>query len=461
MNRVLFQLRVGKESLASRQAQIAITVPNSVKKFQAPIWYGNAPLFLKYVSDIKAVDSEGTTLSTRIENNVVEVKPSKAPVYTLNYTYNVPQKISGAVDLSIPVLNAQYGRFDNNLTFLAPEGLSDMPAKLTVSAPKNWKIATGWGMQNENLVPKVSQLISGMIAMGKYNFSSAQVGETNVDFGIIGDFPHDIVKKQFIRVLESQQNAVGPLASRYILVVLQPAVTDSCKGTSLTNALVVNIPPKTKLEPFNFQAIGTISHELFHQWNAHYITPALEEGAYLFTEGFTNYFAVAALVQAKLVPEKAFGRFLWKYRSMLESNPRYPGADYAAIQAGLSKDEKLLDLAYTKGPFVAVLLDLALREDTGGKESLPTWFQALGKQFGGTKGYLVQDLRESVVKLTGKAEGKAAKVFDHAFLGGEKLDLDTLFSDLGIKCSKTGECSLSKLSPEKKILRSKSFSARN
>ena len=85
-------------------------------------------------------------------------------------------------------------------------------------------------------------------------------------------------KEEFKKILVSQQEIAGLHPGKHILVVTLPTVIDSAKGTSLTNALAVNVPLKIVLEPFNFQVMGTVSHELFHQWNIHYITPALEVG---------------------------------------------------------------------------------------------------------------------------------------------------------------------------------------
>jgi predicted metalloprotease with PDZ domain len=300
-----------------------------------------------------------------------------------------------------------------------------------------------------------------MIVMGHYEYSRATVGNSKVVFAIVGDYSHQIIKEEFCKVLQSQQEIAGDLPSHRLLVSFLPTSMDSCKGTSLSNALNVNIPLKEKLSPFNFAVIGTTSHELFHQWNVRYVRPKSEEGIYLLTEGFTNYFAIAALARAGLISEERFGRFLCRYRKFLSENPKYPGSDYATIQGGLTKDEHLFDLCYTKGPFVAVLLDLALREDTSNKESVASWFRVLCEKFGGTGGYEIADLRELVITVSGKQNGQAVKTFDSAFLGGQALDLDELFNKLGITCDSEGNCRLIEISKDAANTRSQVFKAEN
>ena len=459
---VAFRLSINSELLAKKQAEIDITVPSSMRKFEAPKWYGGAPMFLKFVSNIAAIDNSGTLLQTKIVDNAVEVQgDSKAASYTLHYTYNIPQSLSGEVDFALPVLNENYARFDNNLTFLEPQNAESYPATLSISAPPSWRFKTGWGATKEIRVPRLSELISGMIVMGHYDYSSARVGKTNVEFAIFGDYSHKLIRKEFCKVLKSQQEIAGDLPSRHLLVSFIPTSMEACKGTSLTNALNVNIPLKEKLSPFNFAVVGTASHELFHQWNLRYAGPKSKEGIYLLTEGFTNYFSVAALVKAGLINEERFGRFLCRYRELLTENPRYPGADYATIQAGLEKDPNLFDLCYTKGPFVAMLLDLAIREDSGNNESLGSWFRTLCKKYGGSSGYELKDLRDLLGTVSGKPNGQAVKTFDTAFLGGQALNLDQLFAQLGVSCEGKGKSHLVEISPEAATTRSKLFSAQD
>ncbi len=230
----------------------------------------------------------------------------------------------------------------------------------------------------------------------------------------------------------------------------------------MPGAFFVNIPAGTKLTPFHFQVMGTVSHELFHEWNLRYIFPATKDGNYLFSVGFTNYFGVAALTRAGLMKEASFGRFLWRYKKFVEENPAYP-ADHAEIQSGFSPstpNAQLIDLAYTKGMFVAVLIDLALREESGGKQSLASWFSLLVERYGDKKGYSVGDLRATLGEISGHAEGRTVQVFDEAFVGGKKLDLASLIERFGIRCNKNDECILQNLDPAGAILRTKVFSGR-
>jgi predicted metalloprotease with PDZ domain len=457
----VFRLSVTHESLAHRRAHIEINVPAEVTSFEAPLTYAGAPMFLRYVTDLHAIDESGSVLALETHGHVVRVATAGAQRYTLHYVYNVPQSRSGEVDQSLPTLGATHGRFDNNLTFLEPKAIAQAPAELVVSAPVELEVLTSWGEERRARVAHVKELISGMIVLGDYRVSAQMLGPTRVVLAMRGDYDERLLRTQLLRVFASQIDIAGPLPASQVLVVVQDTVDECCRGTALTNALVVNMPSATPLEPFNFRAVGTISHELFHLWNFAHVQPASDEGAYLLTEGFTNYFAIAALVHAQLLPPEGFARFLWRYRTLLEANREYPGADYAAIQRGFATNhEQLRDLAYTKGPFVAALLDLALRDDTDGRESVVSWFRALAERHGGKTGYTLEDLRALTIELSGTPSSRAVAVFDHAFMGSGPLDLDGLVSRLGIACDPEGICRLAPLAANPSQQREKLFSAR-
>ncbi|MGZ6434969.1 MAG: hypothetical protein ACXWRE_16655, partial [Pseudobdellovibrionaceae bacterium] len=166
-----------------------------------------------------------------------------------------------------------------------------------------------------------------------------------------------------------------------------------------------------------------------------------------------------ALVRAKLVPPESFAWFLWHYRDLLEKNPKYRNANFESIQSGFKTgDSDLKDLAYTRGPFVAVLLDLAIRKDTHGRESLVSWFQELNEKFGGKNGYNMDDLKKLVIKISGKSNGEAVRVFEDSFLGSRSIDTFSLFKKLGISCDeKSKKCVLGKV--DDPVTRQKLFSA--
>lgn len=88
--------------------------------------------------------------------------------------------------------------------------------------------------------------------------------------------------------------------------------------------------------------------------------------------------------------------------------------------------------------------DLALRKDTSDRQSVTTCFRKLVEKFGNKKGYTVLDLRDLVVDVSGRANGKSVIAFDDYFIGAKPIPTRALMRKLGIKCvKKTKRCILS------------------
>lgn len=310
--------------MAGHLATVEIDAPGNATRWEAPLNYAGAPMFLQFVSDLTATDGRGRSLDVAVAQNQVVVNGG-APTeksYTLRYVYRVPQSKSGDVHLSLPTLDAAHGQFDANLTFLSAADLADARAELEVSVPPNMPLRHSWGGAPRVLVDRARHLVSGLIVFGDFRYSTERFGPTEVTFALRGGYDEGQFRSQFGAIFNAQQEIAGPLPSSRLLVVAQDTTAAECKGTALVDAILVNMRVDTSLTPFNFQAMGTVSHELFHEWNLRYVTPQSEDGAYLLSEGFTNYFAVAALVRAGLIQPERFARFLWRYRQLLEQNSK-------------------------------------------------------------------------------------------------------------------------------------------
>ncbi len=451
----VFRLSVDVSSAALGRGAIEIIVPSTVQVFEAPR-YGNTENFLDYTAGVGARDERGRRLNTTRHGRQIRVRNSRHGSYSMAYTYNVPQRWPGEVDHNLPTLDDRHGIFDGNATFLVPTGLAALPARLQIRAPPNWLVITSWGVGKSFSVPSTAELVAGLIAMGDFRLDERQVGQTPVRFAIRGPLDDPQLIARTAKIIDAQQQIVGPLPAPRLLIAIQTG-SPRPVGTSLGGAVRLALPDRA--DPQDFFVQGTIAHELFHQYNGIGLRPRDDDDAKLFTEGFTNYFAVASLFRAQLISEQLFTTFVGRYRQKLEANRRYPGADYQTIQTGYVTDEVLRNLAYTKGPLVALLLDLALRQDTNGDRTLVDWFRQLFSRYR-TIGYEVDDLLAHTISVSGQQQGAAVRVFETAFVGGAALDLDGLFSQLGISCDEQFKCLVSSEDERTTALRRAVFAAR-
>lgn len=203
------------------------------------------------------------------------------------------------------------------------------------------------------------------------------------------------------------------------------------------------------------QALNTISHEYFHNWNVERIRPAGLE-PFDFTrenvtcclwlaEGFTQYYGPLLLHRAGLsnaVPTNAAIAVINGGARMVHSAVDMSlGAPFA--DAGVANDT--VDRArtfisyYTYGAAIALGLDLSLRDMSNGKLSLDDYMRLLWKEHGKAappapglvrRPYTLRDLRADLATLTGDRKF-ADDFFDKYVEGREVVDYARLLKLAG------------------------------
>jgi predicted metalloprotease with PDZ domain len=203
------------------------------------------------------------------------------------------------------------------------------------------------------------------------------------------------------------------------------------------------------------QALGTISHEYFHNWNVERIRPAGLE-PFDFTrenitcclwlaEGFTQYYGSLLLKRAGLSNQVPTGAAVQvmngagrQVRSAVQMSEHAPFAD-----AGVSNDTtdraRTFISYYTYGAAIALGLDLSLREMSNGKITLDDYMKLLWKEFGKPGGsapglvakpYTLKDLRAQLALLTSNKKF-ADDFFDKYVEGREVVDYARLLKLAG------------------------------
>jgi len=197
------------------------------------------------------------------------------------------------------------------------------------------------------------------------------------------------------------------------------------------------------------QALGTISHEFFHNWNIERIRPVGLE-PFDFTrenvtcclwvgEGFTQYYGGLLITRAGLSGQRtapvgsamqvlnAAGRAV---RSPVQMSEYAPFADGAGSFVDPTDSNRTFLSYYTYGAGIALALDLSLREMSGNKLSLDDYMRLLwiehGKPGGAAPGLVakpfgLKDLRDHLAELTGNRKF-ADEFFDKYVEGREAPD---------------------------------------
>ena len=191
------------------------------------------------------------------------------------------------------------------------------------------------------------------------------------------------------------------------------------------------------------------AHEFFHAWNVKRIRPQCLEpvdyaheqpcDALWFSEGVTSTVSELALLRTGLMSEEHYLEGIAREIQSLQSRPahRLMSAEASSIGTWLDKypayrlPQRSIDY-YNKGFLLGVLLDLQLREASGGKKSLRDLFLYLdanfardGKFFGNSEG-----LRWAAEAVT----GTDFRSFWQRYVSGtDEMPYDDFFRTVGLR----------------------------
>jgi predicted metalloprotease with PDZ domain len=194
---------------------------------------------------------------------------------------------------SLPRQSTYFAHRVNN-RWPVPEGPSDTPVRCEIrweGFPADWQIVSSWSIdrREESVQTTLRGLRKAVFAGGDFRIAKSKSGLTLVTRGK-WPFSDESVLNLVDRVAEFHTSVWRDDGAPGHKVFLLPT-SQSWNGEGRTKALMMEGNPDT-YDPVNFSRL--LSHELFHEWNPRRLNTEDEE-LYWFTEGFTDYYTVAAL----------------------------------------------------------------------------------------------------------------------------------------------------------------------
>jgi predicted metalloprotease with PDZ domain len=194
--------------------------------------------------------------------------------------------------------------------------------------------------------------------------------------------------------------------------------------------------------------MGTAAHEYFHLWNVKRIRPAEmwpydysrenETPLLWVSEGFTSYYSGVAQHRAGLMTTEDF---LQQTAEIAARNENNEARDYispanASVSTWIGYDTPVAFAIsyYTQGQNLAALLDLSIRNDTDGKESLDDVMRSLFSEFYQRgRGFTTDDMIGIINRLTRK---DYHDFYRRYVFGTEVPDYDRIFGYAGYQLQK-------------------------
>ena len=267
------------------------------------------------------------------------------------------------------------------------------------------------------------QMVDSPVEIGA--FAQAFVPEGGVNYrivvdAVVGDYDMNRLIEMVRTIVRTETAWMDDRPFSDYLFIFHFTHSPSGGGMEHANAAVIEMSADgAKYDPVTLAALT--AHEFFHLWNVKRIRPqSLEPIDYAhaqyttalwFSEGVTNTVADYMLLRANLMDETRWLRYLEHEIGVFERRPAHltQSAEDASTDTWLEKypDYQLPQRSvsyYNKGELIGVLLDLAVRDATGGQKSLRDVFRWMNRNFAQKHKFFpdTAGVRQAVEAVTGK-----------------------------------------------------------
>jgi len=364
------QVRIGFQSIEDEP--IILSAPN--------VWAG-------IESDMRFSDIYATTFSGEklfLEKTGRRKWTVQSPrEHWVNVYYSIPpnqNEVSGSTHFR-PILNNKFFHGIGQLFLLLPEDeLTDL-VKVNVKwsgfAKHGWQTLQAVAHSEPEILSK-SALLSSLFMAGDLHvnksrtpYGDVRIAMQRTDWNFSTDAFTDLTKQIIENEREYFSINKNSDGSPFLvsLVEIAPGFDGvSINGTSLHNSFALFVSPKTKLYESDFGNPTTtvaflLAHEMMHQWIGHELKTSEEPEAlgYWFTEGFTDYFTLQLLYQAKIINLDGyvdlFNHMLEEY--WLSSKRNISNAE---IARNFWSNNDTNRMPYLRGFLIAVKVDQEMRK---------------------------------------------------------------------------------------------------
>nr|WP_199065377.1 PDZ domain-containing protein [Chromobacterium sp. ASV5] len=450
---------------------VMLTVARPAKKgqiFSLPTWIPGSYMIREFSRNLSAIRAESAGKPVDLQQlgkNSWQAEPCRGPL-TLRYqVYAFDLSVRGAY------LDDARGFFNASSVFLAADGYEGEACEVELLPPEGkahaeWKVATslpavdvkkksGFGLYR---AADYDELLDHPVEMGEFQRIAFKACGVPHEFVVSGRFQGDLKRlaADTKKICEYQIRLFGEPApfERYVFMLFVGKDIYGGLEHRASTALVANrddLPAEgaTGIGDGYLKLLGLISHEYFHSWNVKRMKPAaftpydLNQEGYTRLlwafEGITSYYDDLALARSGLIDEK---RYLGLLAETITGVQRGAGrmkqtleqSSFEAWTKYYRQDENSPNSIvsyYTKGALAALALDLLIRRDSKGKQSLDDVMRALwAKWLADGKGLAEDEWERVAIETTGL---DLKPFFDAALRSTADLPLAELLASQGVE----------------------------
>ncbi|BBH11518.1 M61 family metallopeptidase [Chromobacterium haemolyticum] len=451
--------------------EVVLTVSKPAKNgqiFSLPAWIPGSYMireFSRHIVEIRAESAGKAVQLVQLTKNSWQAAPVKGVLVLRYKVYAFDLSVRGAY------LDAERGFYNGSSVFLAVDGYENEACAVEILPPEgkayaDWKVATSLPARGADKktgfggyqAASYDELIDHPVELGAFERVSFKACGVPHEFVVSGRFRADLKRlaRDTKKICEYQIKLFGEPApfERYVFMLFVGKDIYGGLEHRASTALVANRDdlPQQGVEEIGdgyLKLLGLISHEYFHSWNVKRMKPAaftpydLNQEGYTRLlwafEGITSYYDDLSLVRCGLIDEK---RYLGLLAETISGVERGAGrlkqtleqSSFEAWTKYYRQDENSPNSIvsyYTKGALAALALDLTIRRDSQGRQSLDDVMRALWRKWLDDGKGLAEDEWEKQAQAVTGLDLKA--FFDRALRGVEPLPLAELLAAQGVE----------------------------
>jgi predicted metalloprotease with PDZ domain len=439
-----------------------------------PVWTPGSYMIREYPRHVQGFSAHGTAgplAWQKLDKHSWRITPSGDLAATISY-----QVYAHELTVRTNHLDGTHGFFNGAALFMYVDGTKDQPATVTVETPAGWQVTTALpadddaaragkkparrgGAAAESAVFRFrarsfDELCDSPFECGTQRlieFSHAEIGHRIAIWGrpIFDSIDEERLVNDVRRIVAEGASIFGelPYDAYTFLLHLSPGarggLEHSSSSTLHANPFVFRHPEK--YEDF----LTLVAHEHFHTWNIKRIRPEVL-GPFDYTreaytrslwavEGITDYYDKLNVRRAGLISP---ARYLEMVADEIKELRDIPGRRKTSLEESsfdawiklYRPDETTPNTTvsyYLKGGLVALILDLELRQRTGGRRSLDDVMRALWQRYRlRGEGYPDGALENVFADVAG---GPVKELFDAYVRGTVELDWERHLALAGLR----------------------------
>ncbi|HYM21236.1 MAG TPA: hypothetical protein VEW28_09595 [Candidatus Kapabacteria bacterium] len=448
--------------------EVIVTVkPNgfhsSHASYQMPVWAPGAYSVTNYgrfVKNFKALDRSGKEIpATKVNDSRWEMNGAEN-LASISYSVINSYKDTTSLYFAMCQIDTSFFFANGTALFGYLNDLKNIGSNIEYIVPNTWALNTALDQSKEsnaNDLPQYHYLsfqaagydeLADAPVMGGEDILSRSFTQNGATYDIVlasdKPFPMDSLTEYTKKIVRTETDLFGDTPFKhYTFLINAPTFMKSpsqgfgaLEHSNSSAYLLVNMD----WDFFKQFGLSTISHEFFHLWNVKRIhsdklgpfdyTKRVMTTSLWLSEGVTDYYANALLSRSGIMKPSYFeGKIAEWYAEATHSK-----AAKTETLEQLSIDESDFDIGkavsfYTKGPLVAMMLDLEIRTRTDNKKSLDDVMRALYAD--AKKGKYFKD--EELIGKIEKISGLDLMDFYHRYIAGtDSLPLVSYLPKMGL-----------------------------